>query len=417
LSAAEKLSDQAALTVIPASAISTIVGADKNDILGQLASKVAAHKPDISTIRGRKEIASLAAEVASAKMDLIRLGKSLTEGWRKSTAAVNAECKVIEERMDALKAEVRAPLTEFEEREKRRIAAHERAIEEITISETMLEELSPAQMREFAETIRRRHAEREWEEFTHRAAHAIGRSLPFIEAFARDVEAEEARVAEANRLRLIAEEEARVESARLQAEREAKIAEEAATAAREKAEREAAEAARLAAERVEQERREAEDARLQAEIAAQQEIDALEAERARVAEEARAAEDRARRAEEARVAAERRAENERVAAEKREQAAAASAARDAEAVRIQNEKAAEHREAEALRAERRRVAAEKEAGEREAAARAADRENKAAIHRDILADLVGAAGINAEQGRRVIEEIARGHVRHVRIEY
>ena len=36
-------------------------------------------------------------------MDLIRLGKSLTKGWREQTKAVNAECRVIEERMDALR--------------------------------------------------------------------------------------------------------------------------------------------------------------------------------------------------------------------------------------------------------------------------------------------------------------------------
>lgn len=126
-----EVSDRTALAVIPASAISVIVGADESDILGRLAQRVAAHKPDISTPKGRKEIASLAAEVASSKMGLIRLGKSLTEDWRKSTAAVNAECKVIEDRMDALKAQVRAPLTAFEEAEKARVNGHEQALARI----------------------------------------------------------------------------------------------------------------------------------------------------------------------------------------------------------------------------------------------------------------------------------------------
>ena len=39
-----------ALAVIPASQVSTIIAADPNDILGKLAAKVAAHKPDAIVI-------------------------------------------------------------------------------------------------------------------------------------------------------------------------------------------------------------------------------------------------------------------------------------------------------------------------------------------------------------------------------
>jgi hypothetical protein len=130
-----------ALTIIRA-ALPTIIGADKDDLLGRLAEKVRAFQPDISTKKGQDAIRSLAAEVASTKMDLIRLGKGLTEGWRRSTAAVNAECKVIEERMDALKAQVRQPLTDLEEAEKARRAANEAAIAAIESLTVGLDALS-----------------------------------------------------------------------------------------------------------------------------------------------------------------------------------------------------------------------------------------------------------------------------------
>lgn len=119
-----------ALAVIR-TALPTILAADQNDILGKLAAKVQAHKPDISTAKGRDAIRSLSAEVASSKVTLVKLGKSLTEDWRAKTKAVNAECNMIEERMDALKEQVRKPLTDFENAEKARVSGHERALEEL----------------------------------------------------------------------------------------------------------------------------------------------------------------------------------------------------------------------------------------------------------------------------------------------
>ena len=88
---------------------------------------------DISTARGREEVASLArTKIARSKTALISAGKKLTEDWRKQTAAVNADCKLIETRLDALRDEVRAPLTAWENAEKDRIKAHEAALAAIT---------------------------------------------------------------------------------------------------------------------------------------------------------------------------------------------------------------------------------------------------------------------------------------------
>lgn len=79
------MSDAMELAVIPATALPTILAADKDDILGKLAAKVAAFKPDISTAKGRDEI-RLAAE---------------QKAERDRAAAVEAELRRIEAAAEA----------------------------------------------------------------------------------------------------------------------------------------------------------------------------------------------------------------------------------------------------------------------------------------------------------------------------
>ena len=248
-----------ALTMIPASALPTIIAADENDILGKLAAKVAAHKPDISTATGRDAIRSLAAEIASDKMKLIRLGKSLTEGWRESTKAVNAECNTIEARMDELKERVRAPLTEFENREKARVAGHEAALAEHAALASFEMAEPPSDLVRARLAAAQQPDTRAWEEFYNRAAaQRVGIEDNLKSMLAAAIKRED----EAAELVLLREQEAE----RQRAEREAEIARQAAERARVEAEAKAAEeAARVAREAAE---REAETARVAAEAQA-----------------------------------------------------------------------------------------------------------------------------------------------------
>jgi hypothetical protein len=48
---------------------------------------------------------------------------------------------------------------------------------------------------------------------------------------------------------------------------------------------------------------------------------------------------------------------------------------------------------------------------------AADRENRARVHRELAADLTEFAGLTAEQSRRVVEAAARGQIRNVGVQY
>ncbi len=409
--------DSTALAVLPAASVPTILAVDKEDILGKLAAKVAAHEPDVSTTKGRREIASLAAEVASSKMDLIRLGKGLTETWRKSTAAVNAECKVLEERLDTLKVQVRAPLTEFEDRERRRVAGHGAALEEMVDFASTADD--PQMTVSIIEMVQHDLAvahDRDWEEFSTRAERAYRDCLGKLDTAKATIQARDAAAAEAVRLQAERDEQTRQEAARIQAEREARIAEHAADRARQEAERRAAaeaHAVREAAE-AEQHRRDAE---------AQATADRAQAERCRIEQEAQAAAERAeaqllreerarRQAEESAAAAERN----RLAAEEKAARDTAEAERRTEAARIAAADHARAAQAAAVRAEQERVAAVAKAEQDASDRRAADKAHRAKINR-AAADALALAGITPEQAIAIVTAIARGEVPRISISY
>jgi colicin import membrane protein len=77
---------------------------------------------DIATNKGRDALRSYAADVRKEKAEIKRARLRLTEGWRDATAQANAAGKVIDEQLEKLAIEVRAPLTAWEEAEEARVA-------------------------------------------------------------------------------------------------------------------------------------------------------------------------------------------------------------------------------------------------------------------------------------------------------
>lgn len=88
----------------------------------EVAREVRAHVPDLTTPGGRKEIASLAYKVARTKTAIDDAGKLLTEEKRAEIKKVDEARKVIRDKLDALKDEVRKPLTDWEAAEEARAA-------------------------------------------------------------------------------------------------------------------------------------------------------------------------------------------------------------------------------------------------------------------------------------------------------
>jgi colicin import membrane protein len=386
-----------ALAVLPG-AVSTILASDTTDILGKLREELEGFTADVSTERGRKEIASKAYKVSVAKADLVRLAKALKEGAQKTIKLVNAETNVIEERMDALRDEIRAPLDEFEAIEERRIAGHTSALQEIACTTVFaLPEPTAAEI-ELRLSVLKDAMDRDWQEFSAKAVHAHSEALTRLTAIYDAAVVREAERAEIARLRAEAEERARLDRIREQAERERQIAEQAAEQARIAAEQRAAEERRQEAERVANETR-----RIEAQAAA---------ERERAEREQQAAQRRAEAAEQAA----REAELQRLAAIEQAQAEALEAERRAEARRVADQQQADRDRQAAVKAEQDRVAAEQAAEAQALARRAADNAHRAKINGAAVAGLE-ATGMTTEQARTVVTAIAKGQIPHVSIGY
>jgi hypothetical protein len=335
-----------------------------DDILAKIAKEVRSQHTDISTKAGREAVASLAYKVARSKSALDKMGKELGETHYKSWKAITAERARIEKDLDALKDEVRKPLTDWENAEKDRIAAHEASIAEIErtasflVSDPGTQEIAGRVL--YLEEIASK--DRDWQEFGKRAATAMEVSLTALKAMFAAAEKREAEVAELARLRA-------EQIAREQKERDDKIAAEAAERARIEAETKA--------------KREAE------EVAAK-----AEAERKRVEQEKAEAIARAEKAEAERVAA------------------AAKAEQDAKAAA----EAAERNRLAAIEQERKRAADEQAAIAAETAKREADKKHRAKINNEALAAIV-ALGVGDELAKAVVAAIARGEVPHTKMVY
>lgn len=235
--------------------------------------------PDVTTKKGRDAIASMAHKVARSKTYIDNAGKDLVAELKALPKQIDESRRVVRERLDALKDEVRRPLTEWEA-EQERIKAEEAMIALHVEALAMNEEFD----RQLAARI----------ESDHEMA------LLMNDAFDREqadkaAEAERQRIAHEEEIKRQAEEKAKREAAE-QAQREINAAaarEREAILAKERAEREQ----REAAERAEREKQAAVEAERRK---AQEEADRIrrEAEQrelARLAEEKRKAEEQASR--------------------------------------------------------------------------------------------------------------------------
>jgi chromosome segregation ATPase len=212
--------------------------------MGYIREQVVGHVPNLETQAGRKEIASLARKVASSKVVLDGLGKDLVAEWKAKSKKVDAERKRCRDTLDALRDEVRRPLTEWEEAEEARKQAELAAAAEAHRLKLEAEE--------------RERQERE-AELARREAELAARE----QEMQRKAEAEQAAKAQAEREARIAAEAEERAKAKAEAEAQARIA-----AAEAEAKRLADEArAKEEAERREMQAREEEARRLAADAA------------------------------------------------------------------------------------------------------------------------------------------------------
>ncbi|HHA2470833.1 hypothetical protein [Stenotrophomonas maltophilia] len=255
-------------------AVEVFTGGGLDDLLARIRAEAVTLVPNVKTVAGRKEIASIAYKVSRSKIAIDDAGKALVADLKKQTGDIDSARKKARDTLDALRDEVRKPLTDWEEEqariERERVEAEERA-------RAAAEEARLAEIARKEEEIRAR-------EEAVRAAEEAERQRAAAE------QAERERVEREARLQAEAAENAKREAAAAveRAEREAREA-------TERAAREAAEAEQRAKDAAEKAEREKAEAVAAAERRAQEEVDRAERERQaqadaqRKADEARAA--------------------------------------------------------------------------------------------------------------------------------
>lgn len=262
-------------------AMAVFTNNDQLDPLIELIEKEARSLvPDVTTKKGRDAIASMAHKVARSKTYIDNAGKDLVAELKALPKQIDESRRVVRERLDALKDEVRRPLTEWEA-EQERIKAEEAMNALHAEALAMNEEFD----RQLAVRI----------ESDHEMALLMNDAF-FREQAEKKAEAERQRIAREEEIKRLAEEKAKREAAE-QAQREIDAAaarEREAILAKERAEREQ----REAVERAEREKQAAVEAERRK---AQEEADRIrreaeQREQVRLAEEKRKAEEESRRA-------------------------------------------------------------------------------------------------------------------------
>lgn len=272
-------------------AMAVFTNNDQLDPLIELIEKEARSLvPDVTTKKGRDAIASMAHKVARSKTYIDNAGKDLVAELKALPKQIDESRRVARERLDALKDEVRRPLTEWEA-EQARIAAEKAAeVERLRIE---------AEQKAALESLRKQ------VEVDHEMALLMDKDID-RERADKAAEAERQRIAREEEIKRQAEEKAKREAEeKHRAEMEASARREAEErAAKERAERERIEAQqraerdRIAAEqKAEADKQAAIDAERRK---AQEEADRIrreaeQREQARLAEEKRKADEQARR--------------------------------------------------------------------------------------------------------------------------
>lgn len=369
LIAIEEISEANAPAIYVAGGLQQFIDLVKGEVQGEV--------PDLKTRKGRERIASLAAKVSKSKTAVEKPGRDYLRRLKEMPKVVEAELREFVAKMDALRDEVRQPLTDWQAAEDARVDKHNSMIRHIEDCGLGLIGGQPQPFallfRELEEKII---VDEKFEEFEAEAHRAKATALAKLQASFDEHQKREAEQAELARLRREAEERAEQDRIRL-AQEAAVEAERQRVAQEQQAEREAA--ARREQELIDQaaaQEREAENQRLQLKLQAEQ------AERARIQAEAD------------RVAAEQRMEQER-------QAAALQAERDIELAREDERRRADAAAAEILRQQE---------------AREADKAHRASINRAALEAFM-AEGMPEACAKQAVTLIAQRKIPNIAIQY
>ena len=373
-------------------AVTTFDQEKVNDYLKKLREHETSIIGDISTEQGRKEIASRAYAIAKAKNDIDRAAEALKAEAAKKVKAVNTERNRIWSEMESIQAEVRAPLTEWEEANEARVAALQEKINWIVSSVQLEGQPTTDQIKARLDGIDFK--DTDWQEFKIRADIEIKKATDVLTArweASKKYDAEQVELAELRRK----------QAEREQKERDDRIASEAA----EKARKEAEEKARLEAQ--------------QAADKAKAEQDRIEAERVAADQRAKIEAERAQEAEYALIAAISQSYHSVIKAAEKAAADLKAAEEKAESDRILAESDTKRREEAAAQRVRDEADAKAKAEAKATAEREADKAHRAKINNRIhqqISAVIANAG-SEDVVKAIIIALAKKEIDYVSINY
>lgn len=121
------------IEIAPKDALAMFTTDDPAAAMAPIVEKVRAivgewENPGIDTPAARKEVASMAYRITRARGAVEKIGKELAAEAKKVPGKIDATRRYIEKTFDAMRDEIRAPLTDWEEKETARIEAHGRTL-------------------------------------------------------------------------------------------------------------------------------------------------------------------------------------------------------------------------------------------------------------------------------------------------
>lgn len=157
---------------------------------------------DMSTNKGRTECASLAYSVTRSKTALDEVGKEVVAKLKALPAAIDKNRKAMRDELDALAAEIRRPLTEYEEAERARVAKIEADL--ASLRDTNTEGMSAIEVADMLTALEAKVIDQSWGEYEAEAHRAKAGSLAILReklAIQQQRERDQAELEELRRLK------------------------------------------------------------------------------------------------------------------------------------------------------------------------------------------------------------------------
>jgi len=229
----EEKTELALIEVQPDQYPSLYVSGGLDPYYQQIRAEVLSEVPDLSNKKGIERVKSLAAMVSKSKTKIEKPGREYLKQLKEMPKLIEAELRDWATKMDALRDEVRQPVTDMEEKEKARIANLDFRMKSIkSIAEKITFESASSEIELILNELLSIEVGDDWQEYKDHAQLLKYSEKEKIESALKTKLQYEEQQAEIDRLRKQKEESDRIERERL-------IAEQAANNAKIEAERDA----------------------------------------------------------------------------------------------------------------------------------------------------------------------------------